>query len=278
MIFQIEKEKISSARYLFEYLENFNLNVVSFFEGNLFGELYANDIEKPTIALLFTSCRCFYLAGNEKNDEFNLELKDFISKILLKKYSEKYGGKSFRVICDQNWKKKIFTIFTDLEEEQNHYYVLKSAEFVDWQKSIPEGYTIVPIDERLVKRNDMINYSLLPSWMQSIWDTAEKYLQRGFGFSVIHDDKEIASVVFCNYIDEKRTKCELGVVTFEKHRKKGLAKILTAATIDYCLDKNIYTIDWHCRKDNIASIRIANSLGFVLKRKYIVFNGVWKDL
>ena len=83
MIFQIENEKISSARYLFENLESFNLNVVSFFEGNLQGDLFTNDLTKPTIALLYTSCRCFYLAGNEKNAEFNSELKDFISLMTL---------------------------------------------------------------------------------------------------------------------------------------------------------------------------------------------------
>lgn len=35
MIFKIENDEILNARYLFEYLEEFNLNVVSFFEGNI---------------------------------------------------------------------------------------------------------------------------------------------------------------------------------------------------------------------------------------------------
>jgi len=48
----------------------------------------------------------------------------------------------------------------------------------------------------------------------------------------------------------------------EEHRRKGYARMLVASCIDWCLDHDIlplYLVD----KDNLASIRLAKSLGFV---------------
>ncbi len=133
MIFKIENDDILNARYLFEYLEEFNLNVVSFFEGNINGELYVNDKKEPTTALLFTLCRSFYLVGDIKNTVFNLELRNFIQKNLLPKYSDILGGSNFRVTCGNNCEDGIDTIFRNLEEEKNCCYTFDSFKLKKWQ-------------------------------------------------------------------------------------------------------------------------------------------------
>ncbi len=126
------------------------------------------------------------------------------------------------------------------------------------------------INEKLIDKTYLTNYKIIPSWMKGTWDTKEDYLKRGFGYCAVFNNKELASVVFCCYINEKRTKCDLGVMTFDNHRLKGLAKALTAATIEYCLENNINEISWHCRDDNIASKKIAEAIGFKLDRKYFI--------
>jgi hypothetical protein len=63
--------------------------------------------------------------------------------------------------------------------------------------------------------------------------------------------------------------CEVGIHTAEKFRKRGLATITVAATVDYCLSNGFTSVGWHCGDDNIGSWKTAEKVGFEKTKDYV---------
>jgi RimJ/RimL family protein N-acetyltransferase len=79
------------------------------------------------------------------------------------------------------------------------------------------------------------------------------------GFCLVKDDDTIVSTSFAAYIDNNRI--DIGIETNPEYRGQGFGALTCAAMIQYCLD-NGYEPIWGCRKDNMASFRLAQKLGF----------------
>ena len=54
----------------------------------------------------------------------------------------------------------------------------------------------------------------------------------------------------------------MGIFTHREHRRKGLAAIAAAATVEYALRHGFEAVGWHCNTDNIGSWKTAEKLGF----------------
>ena len=276
MIHQLNRRQFNNVRDLFSNLEENFLSTVSVFEGNIYGKIYVDKIEDPSAALLFLpNVRNFFLVGNEKNRLFNKDLSIFLYKDFFPRYTEQFKDKNFLVYCDDQYFDTINNIFSNLEKIETCFYEISDRKNFGMPEEIPKDYTVVKIDNKLIKRTDLINYQILPSWFKGTWDSQEHYLSRGFGYSAIYNDKEIACVVFCCYINEMKEKCELGVITFPEHRQRGLAKYATTVTIEHCYRKGINEIGWYCRDSNLASKKTAEAVGFKLQKKSYEFQGTW---
>jgi hypothetical protein len=67
-------------------------------------------------------------------------------------------------------------------------------------------------------------------------------------------------------------RCEIGINTDERHRRRGLAALTVAATVNHCLDNGLGLIGWHCLANNTGSRRTAEKVGFALEREYLSFS------
>jgi GNAT superfamily N-acetyltransferase len=102
--------------------------------------------------------------------------------------------------------------------------------------------------------------------MEINWGSITVFMQKGFGFCMLHGKKIVSwSVVDC----VSGNACEIGIHTREDYRRKGLATLATAATIEYCLSQGFRTVGWHCDEYNLPSMKVAEKVGFTLERKYI---------
>ena len=90
-------------------------------------------------------------------------------------------------------------------------------------------------------------------------------MQKGFGFSMVHG-KEIVS--WCMADCASGDSCEIGIRTRPDYRRRGLATLTAAATVDYCLSHGFRSVGWHCNEENLGSRGIAEKVGFELERKY----------
>lgn len=91
------------------------------------------------------------------------------------------------------------------------------------------------------------------------WRDADQFLSHGGGWCVCKDGV-VSSIAFTSFRSE--SELELGVETRPEYRGAGHARMACAALIERCLASGIEPV-WSCRKQNSASLQLAQALGFV---------------
>jgi RimJ/RimL family protein N-acetyltransferase len=93
---------------------------------------------------------------------------------------------------------------------------------------------------------------------QHFWRNADEFLSHGGGWVVVKN-REVASLAFTSF--RLGSQLEIGVETYPEHRGCGLARLASAALIDQCIESGSEPV-WSCRKQNVPSYRLAQTLGF----------------
>ena len=60
---------------------------------------------------------------------------------------------------------------------------------------------------------------------------------------------------------------EIDVVTLAEYQRKGLARVVVNAFVEYCINHNIVA-NWDCFQDNHGSLKTAGSIGFERTMSY----------
>ena len=138
------------------------------------------------------------------------------------------------------------------------YFTERSRSSNASQSSLPKEYSMVMRDQQLLR--------LSPDYKSTIdsFGTEENVLQNTLGVLILHGD-ELA----CEAATGARTQSliELGVMTAESHRQRGLAAIACSHLIEMC-ELLGYKTWWDCAKQNIASTKLARKLGYHDEREY----------
>jgi RimJ/RimL family protein N-acetyltransferase len=273
MLYKVPKSDYNNSRFLFSKIEEYDLSITVVFEGNYFGQVMVDNLENPQTGFIQIGNRTIILAGDENNIEFNRSVKAEVYEKIIPTKMKNYVNKFFYIIHDPNWVATIPTIFHNSVINSRKYYTFHELAYTDWRERLPEMYSIHRIDEEFLEREESKNSILLNKWIKDIYQTQVNFLQRSFGYCLVYQDKEIAGYNLINYINEKRDRVEMGVVTETQFQRKGLTKLLASATLEHCLKEGITKIGWHTNEKNIASQKTAESVGFVLNRDYDIFVG-----
>lgn len=167
----------------------------------------------------------------------------------------------------ESWKERILSIWPDAQifdrytiQKETHFDRNKLEEYA---RSLPDGFTIVPIDERWYE------CCLKEKWMcdfVSNFSSASDFIQRGLGFLAIDPMGQPAAGATSYTIYQGGV--EIEVDTNENYRRKGLALAVCAKLILTCLDKGLYP-SWDAA--NLASVALAQKLGYQPGHHYEVF-------
>jgi RimJ/RimL family protein N-acetyltransferase len=97
------------------------------------------------------------------------------------------------------------------------------------------------------------------SCIRACWRSTDQYLHNGgIGYCLLKGEA-ITSWCSTDYVIGNT--CELYVETFEGYRQKGLGMLTAFACVQACITQGL-TVYWHCFKDNLGSVRIAEKIGF----------------
>lgn len=99
------------------------------------------------------------------------------------------------------------------------------------------------------------------------WNGKDDFVLNSMGVIVLYN-QEPASICYSAANDHR---AEVDIYTFEQYRGKNLAKIAASAFIMKCKINNIIP-NWDCFADNIASVKIAQSLGFKITDEYTLLS------
>ena len=276
MLKKVPNSDYNNCRFLFSKIEEYDLSITSLFEGNYYGEIFVDNLDNPSSGFIQLGRQTIILAGDENNVEFNRSVKAEIYENIIPTKMKDYVNKFFYIVHNPNWLTVTPIIFPNSVKDTRKYYVFNEMKHTDWRERLPEMYSIHEIDEEFLKSEVSKNQRLLEGWIRELYGTQEKFLQRGFGYCLVYQEKEIASYNFINYINERRDRVEMGIITETQFQRKGLSKLLVSATLEHCIREGITKIGWHTNEKNLASQKTAESVGFVLDREFDIFLGTWK--
>lgn len=106
---------------------------------------------------------------------------------------------------------------------------------------------------------DIPRASVVPS---AFWRNAAQFLAHGGGWCLEQDGRP-AAFAFTSYRFDHEL--EIGVETMPEHRGKGYALVVAAAMVQAALAAGLTPV-WSCRQENVASVRLAERLGFGVAR------------
>jgi len=275
VIYELDKSEYEKVRHLFNELD-YNLIISAIIERTSPGRIYVDDVVTPETIFL-CSVEGYYLSGYADNDSFNKALNSLI-------FEKFFAGDTVRKdetdisigFHPDSWENKMEVIFrprTPLKALRRHY-VCRELKAVDWKSQVPEGFSIRRADKKLLETQGLVIPNHVTDWMKTNWGSVRDFLQKGLGFCMLHDKKVVSwSIADCVSGDA----CEIGIHTHPDYRRRGLATLTAAATVDYCLSSGFTAVGWHCDEYNLGSIGVAEKVGFELERKYIQYFCIYNE-
>lgn len=254
-MFKLEGKEFSKIGHLIKSQNE--LSVFSVINGVMPGEIYVNNMDNPTVALLKTS-ECNLVAGSTNDEVFNSEVSsklDFLDQLT----------------PDTNeWIDVIPSIHKNsfIRKYKRRHYILSVEEFKEYSTTLMDGFIIEKVDIGLLRESAYENSEKVLEWAEN-WGDDEIFKKFGTGY-FIHNDKVIVSwsLSDCSYDN----KIAIGIHTDERYRHKGFGQAVVSATIKDCFAKGYKTIEWLCVDSNKGSSRVAEKLGFKYSNEYYSFS------
>lgn len=246
MIYKIENT--AAVKKLFS---GWNETIIWSCLDNVMGCIYADHPKNPNSAAAYLGDFCF-LAGLA-NEELALNYtKDFI----------------IMVPQNEQWSEIISESFGENAKRITRYAFKKEKNIFDLNKlsqavlSLPDGYSLKMIDEHIF---GLCSSSAWSRDLVSQYENYEMYKRLGIGAVILKDGQPVSGASsYSTYIGG----IEIEIDTKEDHRRKGLAYICGARLILECAKRGLYP-GWDAH--NMASVRLAEKLGYHFDREYTAF-------
>lgn len=127
--------------------------------------------------------------------------------------------------------------------------------------AIPGGYVLQPITNDWLSGQGIKNKALITDE----WDERTDNVDGVRGFCLLHKQKV---VTVCHIDFRHQSAVEIGIITDEKSRRKGLAVAVVANTIDFFRQHGITQFIWHAPQNNPGSCRVAEKSGLRIQREF----------
>jgi GNAT superfamily N-acetyltransferase len=244
---------------------HYNLAVQAILEGSVPAEIYVDNMDHPRVALTWHGGRVF-VAGSPGEGVFNKRLLHFLTELapasdVFVLYYEPAGA----------WEETLDGLLVDLDpiRSERQYYALQLQANREGtaQPALPEGFTLRYVDEKLLADRTLGNRDDLIEELCSERESVPDFLEKSFGYCLLHG-KDVAGWCLSEYNTADR--CEVGIATFEPHRRQGLATAMGSALLNHAASRGIIQVGWHCYASNIASAATARRLGFTMRVEYPV--------
>lgn len=214
---------------------------LSILEGIQKGEIYVDNEEAPTAALLWHYCGFANILG-----EYDERFIEEITNMMLNPPEGHSGRMALQTDNDSRLEQMILRTPGVVKHER---YIFKFAGEKNNIPHLPEVKEITTDNYALMKGRIIPTFS---------WESKEAFLKNGFGYCLIEEGRMLAcafaSGVSKDYVD-------IGVETAEECRGKGYGRIVSAAMVKETLRRGKTPV-WDCDIRNEASMRLACSVGF----------------
>jgi RimJ/RimL family protein N-acetyltransferase len=247
-------EQYSCIHSLFDKITLPTLYDEGILSGKYSGKILADDVDQPRSALLMKDIWC-HLVGDPNNVSFNSALQRAITE---KQFIGEKTNVLFFINPTEAWCNVLNNLLNEREPIETPRYVYVATQ--GYQIQIPplaDECRLVFIDESLIGLID----GELPDDVQKVLnlrkgsDTPD---EMGFGYAAIYG-RTCAAWSVIDFIVNKAG--EIRLVTDARYRRRGLAFLTSAMTIQYGLVHGLDKILWDVAASNAGSIRTAQKIG-----------------
>lgn len=256
------------AAGLFDCLKQ-HLSIKGVITGTVPGRVF---LSNDCATALLTSPQGIFLGGSVDNGQFFEKANQLLKEELLPKLAS--NGKLDYVLfypVDGKWEGILEVVMKDLlpmrSGRMTFTHNLKGIE-------TSTDNSIVPVDCRLLERQDLIGLDGVISEILGGWPSIEAFVDKGFGCVAIQNTDEgptIISWCLTDWVVEDQ--CELGIETDESYRGNGWARKTALGALSLAKQRGIQRVGWQCWSNNIGSQRTALSVGFNLHADFPVLFG-----
>lgn len=233
--------------------------------GESAGDIWVDDKDNPTIALVYSSAvGGFSVMGEPKDKKTYKKLYTFFKNELKRELKSKaYDYFEFSVESEYAEENVLKVFFEEgLSQEDEYYYLTATA---TEQKEV-DGYDIVEINPTFIHELEQGKYNnadFLKERLIASWGTYEQFFLRSIAYVALYKDT-IAGVIIGTARFKKVLPIDIEVS--EDHRRKGLAASLTEQFVNQCVRRGLVA-QWNCVDSNKASQNTAEKTGFKLIKK-----------
>ena len=216
---------------------------LSILEGIQKGEIYADNDETPTAALIWHYCGFANILGAYDERFIEETMK------MMQDPPEGHSGR-MALQAENDCRLKVMILKTPMVAGYERFVFEFTGE-----KDIVTQTQGTGLKEITADNYELMRGRIVPTFS---WENKEEFIKNGFGYCVIQDGQMLAcafaSGISKDYVD-------IGVETAEECRGKGYGKIVSAAMVKETLRRGKIPV-WDCDTRNEASMKLACSVGF----------------
>jgi len=270
MLQELRSNEFERVRFLFHGFD-YSLSIYAAIEGNNPGRIFVDDAHDPRTALALT-VEGYLLAGEEDNLETNALLGRLFKENIFTGEVFVNGAWSMSLaVHPETWEAKLPELIPthEVEKIERYHYVCDAVKF-DWRNHVPEGYRVRRVDRALLNDGQVVFPDVMREWMDigEVWWTVDNFLSKGVSFVVLREGEVVA---WCTPDCVAGDRIDVGVLTHPAHRRKGIASVAVAATVQHCLGHGFSAVGWHCNAGNAGSWKTAEKVGFERNREYAYY-------
>lgn len=229
------------------------------FDGRIPSRLYLDHPTAPVGAILARTYD-FFLAGDASS-----ALGDFLvdAPAAANLYQWFYGF----VPLTAPWRDELPRRFPQLFLENRRAFRLPPTGFEaarSWPERVPSGVRMAPLDAALAERAD----AEIPEVIAILWDGYDAFGRGGWGFVAIDEDGNLLSTAYAVGLTDREVNIGVGTAPFA--RKRGLARLVSQVCITKAEELGL-EVTWDCDLGNVASGRLAASLGFIEEEPFVEY-------
>lgn len=228
-------------------------------EGNQPGRIFVDHASDPSVALIWSNMEYAYLIGDASGA--SAEVVQIVEQTILPALDE--AGLDFISIFPfgvsptdvQAWfpaRRPVSYGVNSYGFERSRFKVLGAQ-----AKPLPPDFVRVRLDRKILNQKA---FQGIRDDILFCWKSLERFETLGLGYSIQSPQDGVVGA--CYAIGYGAEAYQINIWTHRKFRRKGLARNLAFAFLNECLQKD-RTIYWINDTPNIASRRLAESLGFV---------------
>ncbi|MCY9513743.1 GNAT family N-acetyltransferase [Paenibacillus apiarius] len=239
------------------------------------GEVWVDDMSEPKLAFVWSyGLGSFYMTGRDEDRFIARSFNSFLESEIMP-FLKKQDVHWIELSADrEELYASLQQALRNRELHQDWQFVYKEQPFIAGETmgtgklAIPSQYRVAEMNREFihaVTEGKIGNADFLLGYMLPFWGTMEQYLAKGWGYAVLTERQEIASIAVSTV--QYGGYHNIGVETLEPYRRQGLSGGLVQLLLQKYRRHGIQPW-WDCMEENTASQRTAERAGLSLAFRY----------